>query len=401
MARPGEGQDPTPTPTDADPTPGSHPEPDVDAAGKKPDEPGSLETPPPDGKTPEADGAEPPEWEALERKFDNIEDEHERKRAIGKQYWEKTRYATQVRKEKEALEQELEDLKGQRLEQARREEPPKDDEPPPPHPDIERLDSRINALTSKDEGFYKEQKQVLVQVSECDQKIAVAKDRIQDADEAQRAALEQRLEGLEHRKEGLEERFGDLKDRRDDLDFRLDDLQQQRDWTAGLLERQGQDGERERQSRESFKKEFPQEVKATIDSLADAAGLDPEDEELRTDLYETVKDHLTVKFWKLGQTNEVDDVDVNELVASEVTRYLKARDLEGRTKFAERSKEKLSVSGKRPASPTPSKPKEEDEGAPQPPPGYDAEPKDVTALGARNMGPSMEAGRKHLEKFGL
>jgi hypothetical protein len=394
MARPGEEQDPTPTPPADDPASGSHPETDVDGKPAEPESP----TPSPEGTPPEDDGAEPPEWESLQKKFENIEDEQERKRAIGKQYWEKTRYAAQVRKEKEALEQEVEDLKAQRLEQARREEPPPG-EPPPPHPDIERLDSRISALSDKDEGFFKEQKEVLLSVSQVDQDIAVAKSHLESADEYQRAALETRLEGLTHRKQQLHDRFGDLKDRRDDLEYRLDDLQQQRDWTANILEQQGKDTERERQSRDSFKKEFPQEVKVAIDSLADAAGLDPEDEALRTDLYDTVKDRLTVKFWKLGQANEVDDVDVGELIESEVKRYLKAHDLEGRAKFGKRSKEKLDVAGKR-RSPPPSTPKEE-EGAPQPLPGYDAEPRDVTALGARNMGPSMEKGRKHLEKFGL
>jgi len=390
MADPAEAQDDTPDLDTlmnvGDDDPGSGPTPEADP----PDDP---EAPVSDDGPDPSDDDEPKEWQSLEKKFDNIEDATERKRAIGKQYWEKTRYASEIRKENEALKEQLEDARSRRVAEARQEEPKGD--PPPPHPDLERLDSRITALSDKDSGLYDEQQKTLIGVSEAEQGIAAVKAKIEDADEYQRAVLEQRLEGLEHRKGNLIDRFSDLRDRREDLEYKLDELGQQRQWTAGLLDEQGKDAERERQSRESFNMEFPERVARTIDEVADALGLDPEDEPLREDLKSTVKDRLTVKFWKLGQSEQVDDVDVDELIGSEVKRYAKARDLAGRAKFGKTSREKLSVSGKRPAEARPT-----GKGGKRPS-GYDAPPKDITALGTVSQDPAMRRGRSALAKRGL
>lgn len=391
MADPAEAQEDAPDLDSlmnvGDDDPGSGPTPEADPPAD-PEAPVSD-----DGPTP-SDDDEPKEWQSLEKKFDSIEDENERKRAIGKQYWEKTRYASETRKENEALKEQLEEARSRRVAEARREEEPKGD-PLPPHPDLERLDSRINALSEKDSGLYDEQQKTLIGVSETEQGIAAVKAKIEDADEYQRAVLEQRLEGLEHRKGNLIDRFSDLRDRREDLEYKLDELGQQRQWTSGLLDEQGKDAERERQSRESFNEEFPERVARTIDEVADALGLDPEDEPLRDDLKATVKDRLTVKFWKLGQSEQVDDVDVDELIGSEVKRYAKARDLAGRAKFGKTSREKLSVSGKRPAEAKPT-----GKGGKRPS-GYDAAPKDITALGTVSQDPAMLRGRSALAKRGL
>jgi hypothetical protein len=353
-----------------------------------------------EGTPPSEDDDEPKEWQSLEKKFENIEDERERRRAIGKQYWEKTRYASEVRKENEALKRQLEEAKESRLSEARREQPKDDDEPPPPHPDLERLDFRIDTLSEKDKSYYEEQQKLLVSVNKTDQDVAAVKAKIEDADEYTRAVLEQRLEGLEYRKQNLVDRFNDLHDRREDLGYRLDELQQQRTYVERVVsdrERQEQD---ERQSLEEFSREFPGQVSRTIDELADAAGLDPEDESLRTDLKETVRDRLTVKFWRLGQGQEADDSEIEDMIKSEVSRYIKSRDLAGRAKFGKTSKEKLSVSGKRPA---PARRKtSEDEGAPPPRPrGYEDEPKDVSALGTVSQSPSMMRARQYLRRRGL
>jgi chromosome segregation ATPase len=371
--------------------PGAGPPP-ADGDDPPSDDPEALLSDPDEPPSPDEDD-DPEEWRSLEKKFQSIEDERERKREIGKQYWEKTRYASQVRKENEALKAELEAAKAQRVEQSRK---APDAPPPPPHPDLERIDSRINSLSEKDTLYFDEQQKALVSAAECDQGIAVCKAKIEDADEYQRAVLEQRLEGLESRKANLWDRFNDLKDRREELEYKLEELTQQRQWTIGLLDEQGQEQERERLSRESFNEEFPQMVARTIDELADAAGLDPEDEVLRDDLKETVKDRLTVKFWKLGQSKEVDDVDVDELIESEVKRYLKGRDLASRKTFGKTSKEKLAVSGKRPAPAPKAAPK-----GPRKPPSYADEPKDITALGTVDQSPSMARGRKYLNQRGL
>lgn len=394
MALPADTQDDIlDDPIDDDPASGSYPD-DDDAPPVESEAPETSDDDGPDLSDPDAESEE---WDSLEKKFDNIEDEQERRRAIGKQYWEKTRYASKVRKENEELHAEVNRLQATRVEEDRREQQPQ--EPAPPHPDLERLDSRINALAEKDSGFFESQQKALISISEVDQQIAVVKDKVGDADEYQRAVLEQRLEHLETRKGNLHDRFLDLKDKREDLEYRLDELGQQREWTAGLLDQQGKDVERERQSREHFKLEFPQQVARSIEALADEAGIAEDDDDLRDDLKQTVKDRLTVKFWKLGQSQEVDDVDVDELIQDEVGRYLKGHDLAGRANFGKRSKEKLSVSGRRPA-PTP--PKKPARGAsPRPPAGYDAEPKDVTALGTVDQSPTMARGRKYLDRRGL
>jgi hypothetical protein len=151
-----------------DPAAGSHPETD----DEPPLEAEDLETPPEDEPPSPEDDAESEEWKSLEKKFENIEDPAERRRAIGKQYWEKTRYASQVRKEKEDLEHQLEEARTRRAEEARHEPP----EESPPHPDLERLDSRITALNEKNGRLFEQQQKVLLGVSEVDQGIAVIKD---------------------------------------------------------------------------------------------------------------------------------------------------------------------------------------------------------------------------------
>jgi len=371
-----------------DPTGGDAPPNDAPPA-----EPGEATDPPAEGDAPEArtEGAgddEPEEWKFLADRFKTITDEKERKAAIGRTFLEKTRFASQVRQQNEELEAENAKLRAERA--------PKD-EPAKPHPDVEAIDARITVLQQRDERYYGNQQKCLVAIGQCNEKIAVAKHQLTDADESRRADLEDRLELLESRKADLHGKFEELNDRRDDLKTEADRLTTEKTWTANLIAEQGKrKANTERESAE-FQQDFPKEVVAGIDKVA--ADLQIKDKAVLQDLKDTVIPRLTLKFWKLGQRDDIDDVDVQALIATEVNRYAKSRDLVKRAAFRDESQRRLATPGARQPT-TPAKPAAPAARRPGPPV-TSPQPKEVTALGLQDIAPSMRKAREMLAAKGL
>jgi cell division protein FtsB len=356
-----------------------------------PAEPGEATDPPADGADPAArtEGADddPDEWKFLADRFKTITDEKERKAAIGRTFLEKTRFASQVRQENEKLEAENERLRAERA--------PKTD-PAKPHPDVVQIDARITTLTQTDERLYGSQQKCLVAIGEVNGKIAVAKHLLTDADESARAQLEQRLEDLEGRKTELHEKFDDLNDRRDGLKFEADRLTSEKAWTEDLVTKQGQRQEVTERERLEFEQDFPKEVVAGIDKAASAFQI--KDKAILQDLKDTVIPRLTMKFWKLGQSDDIGDVDVKALIATEVGRYAKSRDLAKRAAFRDESTRRLQAPG---ASPAPAKPAAPAAPRRPGPPTPSATPKNITALGLQDIAPSMLRAREKLAAKGL
>jgi cell division protein FtsB len=288
-----------------DPTGGDAPPNDAPPA-----EPGEATDPPAEGdeakaRTEGAENEEPEEWRFLADRFKNITDEKERKAAIGRTFLEKTRFASQVRQENEEMQAELDQLRAERA--------PKDD-PAKPHPDVVAIDARITVLQQRDERYYGNQQKCLVAIGQCNEKIAVAKHLLTDADESRRADLEDRLELLESRKADLHSKFEEMNDRRDDLKSEADRLSTEKTWTANLIAEQGKRKVATERDAAEFQQDFPKEVVAGIDKVA--SDLQIKDKAVLQDLKDTVIPRLTLKFWKLGQQDDIEDVDVQVLIAS-------------------------------------------------------------------------------------
>lgn len=371
-----------------DPTGGDAPPNDAPPA-----EPGEATDPPAEGdeakaRTEGAGDDEPEEWKFLADRFKNITDEKERKAAIGRTFLEKTRYASQVNRENEELEAENERLRAERAPKA---------DPAKPHPDVQVIDARITVLQQRDERYYGNQQKCLEAIGKCNERIAVAKHLLTDADESTRAGLEDRLEALEGRKADLHGKFEDLNDRRDDLKTEADRLTTEKTWTADLIAEQGKRTATTERERAAFEQGFPKEVVAGIDKVA--ADLQIKDKAVLQDLKDTVIPRLTMKFWKLGQREDVGDVDVEALIATEVNRYAKSRDLVKRAAFREESQRRLATPGARQPT-TPAKPAAPATRRPGPPV-TSAQPKEVTALGLQDIAPSMLRARERLAAKGL
>lgn len=372
---------PVPAPEPAPPgEPGTHPAAEP-AAEPQPTPPTPGDEPP---KGTEDD--EPEEWRYLADRFHKLRDDPQAfKREIGKTYLEKTRFATEAKERADAAEAEAARLR------AERDAAPKT--PPPPHPDVERLEARITALSSRDESFYKAQENVLVAIAQCNEQLAVAKYQTGEADEENRAYFEDRTARLQDRKGDLQERFKDYQTQRELLSFNLEDAQNQRQWTAELADEQGQRESKERTDRERFDEDFPQEVARGIEQVAEGLKIT---EAERGAMRDFVIPRLTVQFWKLGQAENLEKVDVGTLIETEVRRWHKSQDSRSREAFRTESEKRLAAQPPAsPPAPTPATPP----GVPQPP--SPSGVKEVTALGLQDVSPTMLRGRSHLATKGL
>jgi hypothetical protein len=372
-AAPGAEAEPEPEPEAGTP-------PDTDDDGRT-DDPSGDAAEPPSGSDDEP--ADEDSWKALERKYEKVRDPDERKRVIGKQYWEKVRYATEQRERAERAERELE--------AARKGKPAADERPEdaPPHPDIQRLDARIQGLESRDKQAYDAQNEALQQSASVAEELAKIEAKLEDADEWQRAILEQRKETLTMRKDNLMARFRDLADRREGLRYEHERLTNDRHWTRNLIRETEARQESERQSHERFEREFPNEVAALVDDTAAALKLPIKDKAMRDDLVEDVKARLGIALFRMEEQG-ISEVDIEGMVRSLVERYGRSRDLIKRTTFAETSRQKREVSGARPTS-----------GTPRPAGSRPGPPKDVTALGVQDLPDGMLKARERLARSGL
>lgn len=304
-----------------------------------------------DADQPPSDDDDDESWKNFNKKFAYLKSDRDRRAAMGKAWWEKTRYASQVRKENEELKARL----------ARLEQPPdtrRDEEPQQPPPELARIEQRIAALTQKDQVVQDQQNKALIALSASDKEVAVIEDRLKDADEYQKAVLEQRLETAKVKRESILNRWADLNEKRESISLEMEQRITDKDWTAKFLQDKAQRDQLERRDIETFNAEFPKHVDGLIKSAADDLGAPP-DQKIRQSLWKTVNRAMMVDLLKLGEKG-LGSVNVPAMVRAHVKEYLEDRDLVGRTKFSKTSAEKLKVAGReagKPASrPAPARP---------------------------------------------
>jgi BMFP domain-containing protein YqiC len=333
-----------------------------------------------EGEAAEGDDDDDDAWKNLTKKFDHIKSPRDRKAAIGRAYWEKTRYASQTRKDLEETKARLAVLEAK----------PKADEPPAaPHPDVAKLDQRIQGLVQKDNTLVQNQQELLGALRGVDEEIVKWKTKAEDADEYNKALYEQKSETAAVKKATLLQRWADINDRREQLSYDVDRLMSDRNWVQQFVQQEEQRKASEVESAAEFNQTFPRFVDETIEEIATELGA-PKATGIREDLRSTVRDKMTVALWKLSKQN-VDEVDVPEMVRGYVQGYLKRNDLVGRTKFTEKSKNKLAVSSKASAP----KPGTQ---ASKPSPG---KPVRLGQMTQSELSPAMSRARSYLQSRGL
>lgn len=337
----------------------------------------------PDASAAGGDDDEDEGWRNFESKFEHIKSPRDRRAAMAKWVWEKTRYASQVRKEAEEAKAEL----------ARRgaKTPDADEEPeaPPTNPHIEKLDSRIKALYEKDQSTQSTQQQQLVKLAEADKAIAKLEAHIEmaeeQADEYKKNILETRLESAQMRRTGVLERYQDLTERRSQLSYDMERLLQDRDWAANVYTNQAKAKQAESQRSEQFNEEFPKFVDQQITSEANTLGA-PKDAKVRRGLWKHVNQAMMVDLYRMGEQG-IREVDVPAMIQTYVKEYLEDRDLAKRAGFQERSRAKRSVTGRAPSSPAAT--------------GRPAKPVPAALMGASDQTPAMLKARQYLASRNL
>lgn len=333
-----------------------------------------------DGEEPAGGDDEDEAWKNLTKKFDHLKSERDRKAAIGRAYWEKTRYASQTRKELEEAKAKLASLE--------KPEPKADEPPKAPPPEIAKLDERIQGLVAKDNSLIQGQQDLLGKLRSVDEEIVRWKTKAEDADEYNKALYEQKVETATLKKDSMLQRWADINDRRQQLSYDVDRLMSDRAWVEQFVRNEEQRKVLEAKTDQEFRQNFRGFVNEQIEEIATELGA-PAVKGLREDLRETVRDKLTVAFWKMQ--GKVDEVDVPELIRKHVEQYLKRTDLVGRTKFADASKKKLAVAS-RGTAPRP------DTTAPKPAPG---KPVRIAQMSQGELSSGMAKARNYLASRGL
>ena len=371
-----------------EPTSGSGDEPDVDDPGGGPD--GEDADAPPEGESPDHDEPSSDDaegrraWESLEKKYAHIEDPEARNRAVGKAYWSKANYAAQVRKENEGLKARLE-----RLESERKAEPEPKPEEIPPHPDIVKIDQRIQTLYTKTQSIQTEQKSRLEQLKVLDREVAIAEDRLKDAFDEQKAPIEQRRDLAQQRYDIVRQQYLYGNERMEELNSKLEQELGNRDWVEKFNREEGARHQREQKEKQQLYKEFPARVDAHIREVGDEAGI-PKDDKVRQSLWKHVNRAIMVELRRLN-VDDVEEVDIRSLVGRYVKEYSEDRDYSSRAAFKTRSEEKLKVAG-RSVAPSARAP------APAAPLPVGARPPIPVALMSNDASPAMARARQILVK---
>jgi len=313
-------------------------------------------------------------WRNLNEKFKHIRDPRDRRAAVGKAYWDKTNYASRVRKENEELKAKVASLASKKEEEKT--------EPPPPHPDVQKLTGRIEALHQKGDQIQNRAQDTLIKLAESDKVIAKLEAKMEDAEDYQKQILSAQMETATIRKESLLQRYSDLNEKAESLSFDLERISQDRDWLLHALKDQEKNRQREAQEAAEFEKEFPQEVASLIEQAAKDAEIPSK---LMGSVMKSVNKSLLLDLWNLGD-QDITTVDVPGLVRSHMDEYLKDRDLADRHRFAKKSQAKRSVARSTNATP---------------PPGTSRKTVDAGALNQGDLGPKMAAARARLGQKGL
>jgi len=329
--------------------------------GAKADEQTSAESTS-EGETGSEDDDEPEEWRNLVKKYESVADEKQRKAAIGKAYWENTRHASAVQKERDQLKARLAELEETGRPRAASEEAKPEPEEVPA--DIKAIESRTKALETEQAEFPKIEDQLMGALEKTKERISVLQYKLQVSLEEEKPSIEARLEAAHAERNNILLRYHTCKQRLSEIAEKLEDLAERKKLAGSRL-----DSERARQAqaeeeRAQFNRDFPRLVDGYIVRFMDELKVPSgppgtEAAKLRDDLAESVNESLMVAYWKMGG-QDTRKVDHAALVKDHVTRYAKRMDLIGRAKLQQFSQKKADVAQR--LSPTirprESKPKE-------------------------------------------
>ncbi len=313
-----------------------------------PESPSETEAEPdnkPDGESnsPEAIEAakdeddEPEEWRNLVKKYESVEDEKERKAAIGKEYWEKTRYVSQVQKERDELKARLTELESNS-------KPEKVEEEEEVSPDLQAIESREKALEAKQAAFPKVEHQLLVELGKQDDEIAVLEYRLNTALEEEKPTVKAELRAAKAERSHILATYRNLETEKSAIKEKLEDLADRKRSASSRLEIERARQKQAESDRQKFQADFPREIDNYIVRSMDELKVPP-DKGLRQDLWETVNESLMVEYWKMGGKDPA-AIDHSALVRKHVERYAKRMDIIGRAKFKQFSEKKADVAAR-------------------------------------------------------
>lgn len=366
--------EPTAEPDDEDLSEGTPPEddePDDPAPDDEDGDTGEDEQDPPSDDDEDDDES----WKNFTKKFGHFKSERDRRAAMGRAYWDKTNYASRVRKENEELRARVAALDSKKE--------PERTEPPPPHPDVQKLSGRIESLEQKGEQLQVRAQDTLIKLAESDKAIARLEAKMEDAEDYEKQILSAKMETATIKRETLLQRYADLNEKAESLSFDLERLSQDREWLMRALKDQETNRQREAREAEEFEREFPEEVASLIQQAAAEAEVP---KEFLASAMKSVNKSLLLDLWNLGDA-DISTVDMPGLVRAHLDEYLKDRDLAERHRFAKKSKEKRQVTrGMSDASRKGTIPRK---------------PIDPGALNQGDLGPKMAAARARLAGKGL
>lgn len=333
---------------------------------------------------------EDPEYKNLVAKFAHITNPRDRNAAIGRAFWEKVRYDSQVRKENERL----------KLELARREgaTPKKDEPPPPPPPDVEKAINKIKNLYQRGESLQAERTEVVAELNKADREVAIAEDRLKDTDEndERRPLAQARLRQAKLELDSARGRYRNINERQEALEDRLETAMAEKDWMERFHKDQQQRQKDAQVRGEAFNEQFPQQVEGLVTAAAKHVELKL-DERLSASLSRHVNRALQADIRGQYLETDLEDIPIPQMVLEYVKEWAEDRDLTKRQDFKRTSEEKLRVAsrvttpGDRKAPGT----------TPKPTVPASLRPPVPTALLSRNTTPAMAKARRLLvSRFG-
>lgn len=266
-------------------------------------------------------------------------------KAADRSYWNLVKHASRVADENRILREKLAaegKAETKKADDARREEA--SDAAPPEA--LKEIDDRIESLKTRQTNLAKEYNGRLLELDASGKAIAKLEQKLEDAVEPDKPAVEARLEAAKAKHDGIIGSLHGLKDRLEELLDRREALSKEREWVKRTVEaQQRQDGDLAAQ-RAEIMREFPGEVDDIFDEVCIELAVDTKDEDFRQDLLEIVNEDLMAKLWAAGaQGLTLAEIDVEDLVRKKVQKVMRHRDA-GRTKFADVSKEKLDLAKK-------------------------------------------------------
>src|SRR3972149_5574439 len=197
---------------------------------------------------------EDPEYKNLVKKFAHIINPRDRNAAIGKAFWEKTRYDSRLRKENEALKL--------RLARVEPDEADANGEPPPPPADLEKATKKIEALYQRDQQAHARQGEIIKELNAADREMAIAEDRLKDVseDDDRRPLAQARVRQAKLELDAARDRYSRIIDTRESLNERMEQALAEKDWIDRFHKDQTQRQTSEAKRHEQFNEQFPQQV---------------------------------------------------------------------------------------------------------------------------------------------